>query len=237
MKNKQLQNKPWIFFDLDDTLIPSSFLYEKAYQKLSLHHDLLFKKAKESVKNQLPKGHTSAHSRLLYFKKYLELKRKFSAESLLQLNTAYENFFLKSLSLFIENQDLKSQLKTLKKHFHLALITNENCRTQILKVNCIDPKGLLFDKIITSEEVGVEKPKNKIFEVLFADIKLESSKFSKKSHYLIGDSYENDYLPGLKFGLTPILTTEFKNDLLHRKINTSKMKVICSLADFSGRFL
>lgn len=236
MKNKQLQNKPWIFFDLDDTLIPSSFLYENVYQKLGLHRDQTFKKAKESVKNQLPKGHTSGHNRLIYFKKYLELKHKFSTERLLDLHTAYEDFFHKALSLFIKNQGLKSQLKKLKKNFNLALITNENCRTQMLKINCIDPKGILFNKVITSEEVGVEKPHNKIFEVLFTSIDLKSSKLSLNSHYLIGDSYENDYLPGLKFGLTPILTTQFKNDLLQRKVKASEINIISSLADFSNNF-
>ena len=68
------------------------------------------------------------------------------------------------------------------------MFTNQNLYVQLKK---IDSWGLnFFDKIITSEEVGFEKPTKEFFNY--------SEKFVKKiveqsfSVFAIGDSYEND---------------------------------------------
>lgn len=143
MKN----NKKWIFFDLDDTLIPSSEAYEFAYKKLHLTDDSVFNFAKKYIKNTLLLNHTSSHNRFLYFKKFLELKGELSPKKLILLNAKYETYLINYLKNYIKTSLLIKNLKRLKKKYNLAIVTNENCRTQILKINTIDPLGKIFDKV------------------------------------------------------------------------------------------
>lgn len=209
----------WIFFDLDDTLIPSSQAYEHAYKKLNLGKDKLFKDAKEYVKKTLPHDHTSSHNRFLYFKKYLSLKKNLSPKDLLKLNSQYEKY----LTEYIKRNTSKNLIKNLSalsKRYHLAVVTNENCRTQILKLNCFDPKGKLFKCIVTSEDVGFEKPHSRIFKEV-----LDLCQTNPNQVVFVGDSIKNDYEPATKLGMKALLLTEFRDESVNynkkvRKINS-----------------
>lgn len=221
MRKSFRKNANWIFFDLDDTLIPSSEAYITAYNKMFLKNDTAFTEAKKYVKDLLPRNHTSAHNRFLYFKKYLEFKNKFSTQLLFKVNLKYEMLLQAELNKYVKNSPLVKQLKELKKNYNLAVITNENCRTQMIKINCIDPNGKIFDRIITSEEVGVEKPHKNIFKEA---LKICQTKPSKV--IFIGDSYTNDYIPAMKLGMTAYLILQFKDEPFGLKNNINTLSSI-----------
>ncbi len=195
-----------LLFDLDDTLIDSEKMYEVIYQKLSI--DLpLFMEARNAVKAKLPPPHVVARNRFLYFKKYLEMKNQFSVEKLMNLNDDYEKLLQNMIeSNFIQTQH-RSVLKTLASHFRLGIITNENLRTQMLKIQKIDPHGELFSFILTSEEMGVEKPHPLIIEKAITLAQVDPQHI-----LMIGDSVTNDLIPFQQRGCSVLGTRQFRNE-------------------------
>lgn len=194
-----------IIFDLDDTLISSSVAYQKALTVVGIpENSQEYLTARKLVKEVFSGPHVSARNRLLYFKKLLEIKGDFGSSQLLDLMQKYED----ALELDIRNQwqslDRDNLMSRLAKKFRLGIITNENLRTQMIKLRAIDPKGLYFSYICTSEEVGVEKPDLKIFHHF-----LEVSSANASDCCMVGDSFENDFLPAQNLGMKAILTAEF----------------------------
>lgn len=187
-----------ILFDLDDTLLASEGGYNEAYSQLNLDFSI-FNTAKKHVKTSLPAGAVQSHNRWLYFKKYLELTKSYSPENLISLSTKYESKLLDYLSKDWSNKKGHDLLKKLKKKNSLAILTNENLRLQILKINLVDPQNEFFDFTITSEEVGVEKPNLRGFQMA-----LENWNCSAEDVIMIGDSYENDILPAKSLGFKSI---------------------------------
>jgi len=195
-----------ILFDLDDTLVGSTRIYKKCYQDLKLDLAVL-ERAKTEIKQNLGAGHVSAHQRLLYFKKYLEMKSLFSAEVLLEMISQYERRlqdYVHQDWIQLQREDLFLKLK---KKFSLALVTNESTRTQLLKLQMLDPEQKIFDFMVTSEEVGVEKPNSKIFSECF-----RRSSCRIEDVLMVGDSVKNDLEPIAAMGGQVIGTTEFLDD-------------------------
>lgn len=192
-----------ILFDLDDTLVGSTEIYQKCYQDMKLDM-ALFNEAKTWIKTNLGSAHVSNHQRFLYFKRYLELKSQFSPEALLKMISHYEELlqsYMREQWILLQRAALFFELK---KQYRLALVTNETARTQVIKLNALDPKNEFFEFMITSEEIGVEKPDQKIFAEIFrrAQLKPEDS-------LMIGDSVSNDLKPLKAMGAQVIGTREF----------------------------
>lgn len=200
------KNIQFLLFDLDDTLIDSEKMYEAIYQKLSL--DLShFREARNAVKAELPSAHVAARNRFLYFKKYLEMKSQFTVEKLMILNNDYEKLLQNLIESNLKLTQHQSILKTLASHFRLGIVTNENLRTQMLKMQKIDPTGELFSFILTSEEMGVEKPHPLIIEkaIILAQV--------VPQHILmVGDSVANDLIPFQQKGCSVIGTRQFRDE-------------------------
>src|ERR1700675_1965779 len=86
-------------FDLDDTLIPSSRLYEQALRAIGLSNDdPSYLKARALTKSRLDSSHVAARNRILYLKAWLEDRGKLSSSALLQLMGAYEEALLAGLA-------------------------------------------------------------------------------------------------------------------------------------------
>ncbi len=193
-----------IFFDLDDTLIPSEKIYELAYQEVGIDQNgPLFLEAKDKLKKNL-KQHTSAHHRLLYFKNYLEIKNDFSSEKLLSLMNQYEKSLTHYAKKYWQELNRKDFLIPLAKNYKLGIITNETTRTQLLKLSAIDPHSKNFTWIITSEEIGVEKPDKKIF--LEA---LSKANSLAQNCLMVGDHFQNDIQPAKELGFHTAWVEEF----------------------------
>lgn len=195
-----------ILFDLDDTLINSEQIYGAIYQKLSL--DLpLFMVARKAVKAELPPLHVAARNRLLYFKKYLEMKSQFTVEKLMCLNNDYEKLLQNLIESNLKETQHQMVLKTLASHFRLGIVTNENLRTQMLKMQKIDPNNEFFSFILTSEEMGVEKPHH-----IIVDKALSLAQVNPGHILMIGDSITNDLIPFQQRGCSVVGTRQFRKE-------------------------
>ncbi len=201
-----LSNIKVILFDLDDTLIDSEKHYAHAYQMLGLNIDQLTL-ARDLVKTQLPLNHVSARNRALYFKKYLELTNDFSVKKWKTLLDEYESILNQSIQSQLVNCDSIRILSKLSQKFSLGLVSNENLRTQLLKLQNIDPDGQIFKALFISEEFGVEKPNEKIIQASIDHWKLIPSQI-----LMIGDSVSNDLIPFSKAGCHILGTYQFRDE-------------------------
>jgi putative hydrolase of the HAD superfamily len=84
------------------------------------------------------------------------------------------------------------------KGYRLFLLTNGFSEVQAVKIKSsgLEP---FFEKMITSEEAGYQKPHRKIFE--FA---LKTVNARKKESIMIGDDLENDIFGARRFGMDTI---------------------------------
>lgn len=194
-----------LIFDLDDTLFDSERAYRDSLEKIGvLPNSREFIEARRQVKEQLGNGHVAARNRLLYFKRVLENQDQFSAEETLKLMTDYENALVRHIQEQWRVLDRDKLFSKLVSKYELFLLSNENLRTQLIKVRAIDSKALYFSGLITSEEVGVEKPNPRIFQTL-----LDKVGVAPDACVMIGDNYQNDIKPAMELGMQAILTSEF----------------------------
>lgn len=196
-----------IIFDLDDTLIPSSRLYSLALSSVlgedgSWASD--YGEARSFVKGSLPAGHTSARNRLLYFKRYLEIRGE-SFNSALQLFNAYESELSRLISDWSRSSGRLALLRPLSQRYPLFILTNESTRTQLAKIGALlGAESGLIQGVLTSEEAGAEKPSAAIFNAFFSRFKIDPT-----DCLMVGDSEENDMVPAESFGMQTLLSEEF----------------------------
>lgn len=197
--------KPLVVFDLDGTLFDAERCYETALAAVGLSRlDAGFLEARRHVKARLGAKHPSSRNRLLYFKALAEASGHWSSAEVLDLMTRYES----ALSAAVRAQFLDGvrtdYLKGLAQRADLAILTNENTRTQLLKLREIDPRGEIFPLVVTSEEIGCEKPDPRGFEFIQA-------KFGTPSEHcwMVGDSLVDDIAPARALGWKVILSMEY----------------------------
>ena len=188
-----------VIFDLDNTFYKYQATHDYSINKLFEYQELYeeidnflnsYKKAKSQVKSIVGDS-TSSHNRVLYFKKMLENENKDPLMAI-SLEEKYWEIFINKVVLNNEIYELLSKLR--KQNAILHLYTNLDTNTQLMKLKKWNLN--YFDKIITSEDVGCEKPDLKfIFEV-----KHYLDAFYKKSFkfFAIGDDVKNDLEPWKK---------------------------------------
>lgn len=194
-----------IIFDLDNTIIDANRAYCDALGTIGLSpRGRSFINARNAVKKNLPQGHTSSHSRLLYFKELLIETGNYTPQKLLKLTDIYE----KSLSIAFSTQwrILKRDrlFNKIRMSYSIAVVTNENLRTQTIKLNAIDPEAKYFGTVVTSEEVGTEKPNLKIFKIALKRLGVRASECM-----MVGDDFLTDLKPASKLGMKTTFTSEF----------------------------
>lgn len=204
LSSSMRQKRPLII-DLDGTLYNADLTYEKALAVQGLSTiEPAYVQARRSVKEQMPSGHVGARDRLSYFKKILEAQNQFTPAALLQMMTQYEA----SLT-----QEVLSQWATLGRaawcaqmaeNFEMLILTNENLRTQMVKVQGFGHSIKYFKGILTSGELGFEKPEPSIFHE--AATRLNAA---IEDCIVIGDSVQADVLPAVNLGAQAVWTTEF----------------------------
>ncbi len=193
-----------LFLDLDNTILPSKEAYEHCLSHLpSVWRDLglgeessflpLYEEARKNVKQRLGK-HSSNRLRLLCFKEMVSyIKGGISSrdnESILHLESKYYEFFSDYLQREKSSntawEELFSFLIRWTEKEPVFFLTNETLRTQLIKTKSFFPERFRFH-LLTSEEAGVEKPKQEYFELglSLANAKAENS-------FMIGDSWKDD---------------------------------------------
>ena len=211
-----------ILIDLDNTLYAYDPAHEAGLQqvaaKISTKFGIseaqftdLFEQARKTVKNRLV-DNPSARSRLLYFQEMLEqMGLGASVISALDFEQTYWRSFLQAARPFADVSGFFDEARL--RGIPLVLITNLNTRTQLQKLVYLGFDDS-FSFVVTSEQIGVEKPHTAIFEAA-----IERVKCAPASVWMIGDDINAD-MNGAKqaLGCTTILKTNGtkpKADALH----------------------
>ena len=186
-----------IIFDLDDTLYDYKKCHETAiatvinyiieHNDKHKNHEYIFevyKKIDNKLKHEL-KNTASSHNKSIYFKHLLE-----------ELNLDYYHFqilhelywtnFYTNMVCFEGVEDFIIWNKT--NGIKIGILTDYETEYQIIK---LEKLGLLsyIDHIVTSEEVGIEKPSvNMFFQIL------RKMNLSCDEVIMIGDNYDKDII-------------------------------------------
>ena len=139
--------------------------------------------AKNTIHNRIG-NNPSKHSKLLYFKEMFEEFLTF--EAILNYEKLYWENFISFADISEKDRNILNNKKD--KNDIFILCTNQNTNIQLKKINFWNLD--MFDFVITSEEVGYEKPNIEFYKYVTKIIKkLEISDFN---FFAVGDDYEND---------------------------------------------
>lgn len=197
-----------LLFDLDDTLVDSRKAYRHSLAAVGIDPDGdAYRAARAAVKARLGDGHVCARNRLLYFKEQAERLSLASPASILQRMDNYERALEAEIGAQWKALGRDRLLNALTAAGPAAIITNENTRTQLIKLRAIDPDARYFRWVVTSEDVGSEKPALRLFEEV-----LQRIRCSPSDCWMIGDSLRTDVLPALRLGMRAVLTREFVHE-------------------------
>lgn len=197
-----------ILFDLDDTLYPYEENHELALRNAyNYWYELTgddfqafrqkYREARTRVKRFLSDT-AASHSRPLYFQTMVEREFKRSlAYHAAELTARYWDEFIRVIKPF--PHVIEFLKKRSEEGIRLGIITNMSAEVQLRKLHALKIDGH-FEIMVTSEEVGKEKPHPHIF--LHALNKLQ---IPPQKAIMIGDSYEADYEPARFLEMRAIL--------------------------------
>jgi len=182
-----------IILDLDDTLydyntchivaITSVFNYISVLTNISIS-DIkeTYSKITKQLKYELYST-ASSHNKSIYFKQLLE-SFHIELSNVLLLEELYWDTFYDNMTCYLGVYDFIRWNKSLGKK--IGILTDYETEYQIKKLKKL---GLLeyIDIIVTSEEVGIEKPSIQMFQTILYKMKLQSDQV-----IMIGDNYEKD---------------------------------------------
>lgn len=184
-----------VLCDLDNTLYEYEPAHKAAMVAVStkLHQTMsvkeadfarAFETARKEVKEML--GNTAgAHSRLLYFKRMIEaLGLKTQPLLSLDLEQTYWRTFLSSAKLFPGVKEFFEELHCL--NIPRVLVTDLTTQIQLRKLIYFELESS-FDVVVTSEEVGVEKPDTRIFNYALSKVARGTGPI-----WMIGDCLKKD---------------------------------------------
>jgi len=187
-----------VVFDLDNTLYNYKNSHEKALFKalnmISVRHqisiDTLSKKYEEiriNLKKTL-ENTASSHSRYIYFLKiYREFK--YNLIEVEEIHSLYWHTYLKSLKL---NPGVKHLLETLKKRKIKSYILSDFLIEYTFKKLTALKILHYFEDVITSEELGEEKPSANCYLTLIKRVN-----YNPKNILMVGDDLEKDIIGAL----------------------------------------
>jgi len=219
-----------VFFDIDDTLLETSNFAELARQAaistmvengLPLKKKEAYKLLKEIV---VQKGSNyDKHFNLL-------TKTVFGEENNLLIALGmitYHNVKFALLRPFPKTIDILIYLKS--KGYKLGVISNGLTIKQwekLIRLNLYH----FFDEIITSEEVGLEKPNKAIFEEA-----LEKMNCKAEGSIMVGDKYEIDIVGAIDAGMSAILVNSNISKEEKQKIKDQNLniKIIPNIGDLN----
>lgn len=230
---EKLKIKPdCVLFDLDNTLFPYEPAHLKALNTVKIKvsknfnlkvqtFDEAFNNAKELTKGQL--GNTAAsHSRLLYFQKMLELLGLGSQVLFaLDLEQTYWRTFLANANLFPDAKNFLDDLRL--NNIPTAIVTDLTTQIQFRKMIYF---GLdhYFDCIVTSEEVGQEKPHAAPFLMALKKMQPKGSNI-----WMIGDNPNKD-IGGAKAAINAVTFQKMHQGV---ELGTGDNSPDCAFENFS----
>lgn len=214
-------NKKAILFDLDNTFYEYEIVHKKAldnvYLVLKKEKNIsqeefinLYKTSKAEVVKELI-WTASSHNRILYFQRLVEkLYNSIESNIILKLYNTYWDSFLENMKL---KEWVIETLKILKERgFKIAIITDLTANIQLRKISKFKITSFI-DVLVSSEEIGIEKPSPIIFSHT-----LKKLKISEVEAIMVWDNIINDIEWGNWIWLDTILITDkkivdYKNNL------------------------
>ena len=194
-EEKFLELPEAVFLDLDNTLysydsahsIALGSVKKKLVDSLSISSkdfDFGYSTAREEVKKSLT-GTAASHSRLLYFQRMLEyFGLKSQPLLVLDLEQTYWRSFLNGANIFEGVERFLDRLRLLG--IQTAVVTDLTSQIQLRKIIYFRLDQLI-DFVVSSEEVGVDKPHEAVFRVALA-----KTGVSGEAVWMIGDSTDKD---------------------------------------------
>ena len=183
-----------VIFDLDNTLydytsndiVAMHALCAFAKEHFNLDEESfrkVYTEARRIVKNRLTEG-AAQHNRMLFLQTALEIIGKNPFHYAIEMYETYWGTFLKNMTLYDGALEFLQILKA--EGFKIAICTDMTAHIQYRKIKQLGISNLI-DVIVTSEEVGVEKPSPLIFERVLEKLKVDASEAA-----YFGDSFMKD---------------------------------------------
>lgn len=195
-----------VIFDFDNTLynydLCNTRALEKVFDNLTnfvQDKDVIVKeyqKLNSGIKNS--NTYSNKFNKSIYFKKLFENLDI----DIVQLDITlkiYEQEFILNLKLFDGVKELLDLL--VKNKIKIFLASNNVFSQQYLKLKELNILKF-FNKIITSDEIGNEKPDEQFYINL-----IYKTGLNPENIIMIGDNYEHDILPAISYGLIPFYFT------------------------------
>lgn len=214
-----------VFFDLDHTLWDFETNSAKAFEFIFNQggvnvniDEFLFHYRPINLRYWKLYREDRVSKKVLRYKRLKEafdlLSYKISDDDINYLSKVYIDNLPNYNSLFDGTSEI---LNYLLPKYTLHIITNGFEEVQTKKMNA---SGILhfFDKIITSESVGVKKPNPKIFYHA-----LEIAKTEAKNSIMIGDNYEADILGAQQVGMQTIHFKDGHNTTNNGTVNITNL--------------
>lgn len=182
-----------IIFDLDNTIYSYDKCHSSAVDNVitfilentnftKKEIKKLYENISKNIKYEL-KNTASSHNKSIYFKQLLEgLNLNYSLLS--KMNHIYWDTFYKNIECLEGVKEFIIWNKKIGKK--IGILTDYETEFQIIKLEKLELLEYI-DFIITSEEVGIEKPSIHMFQTILRKMNLLASEV-----IMIGDSYEKD---------------------------------------------
>ena len=180
-----------IIFDLDDTIYSYTNSHDKSIQTvfeyLQVKYNItnihtIYETIKTSLKYELDTT-ASSHNKSIYFKQLLE-HYHIDLSILQTIQNLYWTTFLENIETFEGAREFISWNKSIG--IKIGILSDYETEYQIQKVDKLDVLSYI-DVIVTSEEVGIEKPSRHMFQTV-----LNKMKMTPDEIIMIGDNYEKD---------------------------------------------
>ncbi len=185
-----------VLFDLDNTLYDYDHAHAKALAQVRAklgrnagitpeRFDALYDEARKSIKADL-KDNASAHSRLLYFQRMIELTGlRSDVVMALDCEQTYWRTFLSAASLFPDVEETMRLIRSIG--VQMAIVTDLTAQIQFRKIVYFGLESIV-DHVVTSEEAGADKPSPQIYALAGRKLGLNPSAIV----WMIGDDAKKD---------------------------------------------
>ncbi len=195
MNHIPLSNIKAILLDLDDTLYAYKPCHQAGYEACKVlasekynisksDFEAAWKAGREKIHHDL-NGQGASHSRLLYGQKASEvLFGKSNPQFALDMEETYWSVFLETMEFKPGVEAFLQEAKD--KGIKMCIVTDLTAQIQMKKWLKLD-LGRYIDFLVSSEEAGIEKPGNYMFELT-----MEKLGVKPEECIMIGDSEEKD---------------------------------------------
>ena len=212
-----------VVFDLDNTIYNYDECHIVAMKQLEEYvcdkygvNKVDFRKNFELAKVEVKKllGNTGAsHNRMLYMQIFLEKINQSPVEDALELYDIYWRAMLEKMTPFKYVMPLMKQLKHRK--IEIGILTDLTAHIQHRKIKklCITE---YIDAIVTSEEVGAEKPSSIAFSRIIQKLHCNPEEI-----LMIGDSQKKDIDGAVNVGMRGMLFLESYKDTMDERVMDS----------------